>query len=379
MSSEKHPYSVLEVLRRGVPIGEVVSSRETNNQTTPLARFVELYNNWLRTSAGITEILSAYGSLFAHSEYMLEDPDMSQQLANINGPHLMNGMIGGDVEAGLIEVVSSWDLPKTQRLANQKHARIRHVREGRRIARIAEKIASQDDAQDAQIELAECSKKTMRDYSSDVTSEGLRLALQLGTYDVLGHLLDYTSQPPQRGIREVGSKITRLACEGHASVALYASSSDNDALRDNAGAILEAETLLLLWHACRIGALNKAWPIAASQRLDYGYFRPKKDTRNTDMLCMFLADDTAIPIQVHGAKDTMEGEGTSVAVVHSKDIYAPSARDKRYGSVILGFLGESNGFSMDYLDMRATFLASKIKTLEQRILNPVVNRGILVR
>jgi hypothetical protein len=364
-----HQYEIGEVLRRGVPLEQNPKTCiDVPPPSDPIELFLHSYRSWLSSSNNRLEIAKAYGQLFSASEHIIGDDNLVNELDHMNAPHLMVGLIGGDVELGLMELVDSWSVPKDKRdeLRNSVATRLR--REGRRVRSLNHQgnIHLEESNDDEYIPVSLDPKVTIGKYMSDPNSEGIRLAMQLAAHETLGELFEFKTGPPQRGIKNVGKKIMQLAITVAIARSVLMNTLDTNATNDIFGAILEAETLLLAWHASHLGILKNAWPIAASQRLDHGYFRAKYDGPNTDFICLFPQEELAIPMQVHAADEAVGGEASRAVVIHRKDIHTRISKieqSKSAGSIALGFLGEKGGASQDYIDMRATFVASKINGL----------------
>jgi hypothetical protein len=377
MSQQHHTYSMLEVLRRGVPL-------ECERTTVPhipcddrVASYKRRYQAWLRSSSSLVEIEASYGKLFIEGEDLFGSDLDASMIARLNGPHFMVGMLSGDVEVGIMEQITSWSLPRSKRVSYQQNAQIRYSREQDRVRAM---IKSNEKAQEnpgyaQELEL----KETIHKDDTNVTAEGLRLASQFASLGVLGSFIEHKTEAPNRGIKNVGQKITDLASSSAVASSLYYDAENKDVKWHLSGAILEAEMITTIWRACALGLLDKAWPIAASQRLDYGHFRGKGNRQNTDIVCLFTGDDLAIPIQIHSVDEPLPGEAKELVVLHRKDLYVPTRRELRLGAITLGILGIKGGASQDYIDSRATFIASKINNLADRVVDLTVGHGILVR
>jgi len=357
-----HGYGLSEVLRRGAPLEVAAEQWPKHFKDGPVGDFLRSYNNWLNTFTDHPAIATAYGKLFVKSESVFLDPDLVGEIGKMSGPNIMAGMISGDTELGLMELVKSWESPKPERYMLHSSAEVRFKREGRRIGKINRDLLEATEKQF--LEAASATRRTIGSYDSSVTSEGVRLAMQFAAHDTLGELLAHKTEAPKRGIKNIGAKVARLATDSCLASWHLQDSNDPSVRSDISGSLLEAESLIILWVAAQQGMLKWAWPIAASQRLDYAYFKNSNDSPKADLLCMFPSRNLAIPIQIHSRDEPVLGEAISTVVIHKKDLYSPSlGPGYKIGAIALGVLGEEGGASEEYIFRRAQFVASKVNQL----------------
>lgn len=216
------------------------------------------------------------------------------------------------------------------------------------------------------------SSPTLTDYTTSAVAQSIALTMEFINHQVLGELLANKTEAPQRGIKNVGDKIIYLAQSTYQGYEALNDSSDLDEQFALKGIILRAEALMILWLACKNGNLKAAWPISASQRLHYGHFRHPVDQINTDLICMFPSEDLAVPVRVHSANESLPGEAQKVAVIHRSDLYTflldkDCSMERQLGAITCGLMNIPGGATQEYLEMRATFLASKVNGLRSGI------------
>lgn len=371
-----HGYSVGEVLRRGVPTQNEVRSNRPDKPTPedPIEKLDHMYKLWLEASE-TADITKHYEQFFNYSEAIISDPQILARLDAIDAPHLMTALIGGDTELGLLELFSSWEHPPHSKGSTQLRlsAEKRLKRESRRIVQLEQNLLLTPLSDIAIQHALHTMKPSIASHETSAAAESIELAMQIVTQQIFEDLLDYKTGPPNRGIKDVTDKIEYLAQSTFFGYKAYLESTDTIEAGRLKGSILKAEALMVYWFACKTGKLKNAWPIPGSQRLHYGHYRYDGDTgkMNTDLVCMFPANNLAIPIKVNSSPVKKIGEARELVVVHGSDLYTssldPTVFGRELGAVTLGFLKEPDGASSAYLDTRAKFMADKIINLMQAV------------
>ena len=340
-------FEPIRVLRRGAPM-EYMSTRRSPRGSTELE---VLHDTYMRAGDSLDEITVAYRRLFEYTERAILSGDTCD-VHTVHPVDLMNCLVSGDTECALMGLYEAWSKQRAQERNPLRDQCLKRLnREERRIAQIYTATGTSEDIHSK--------APTLHGWEEEVGIESLRLtAHTLGLLTVRSLFDGAVSQPPHRGIKEVGNYRDYLAKYITEFWSAYKDTDDPILLRESHGAVTEAEILLALYIACGERMLDGCWPIQASQRLDIGKYRPY-DSMNTDILAMFPGKNSIVPIQVKSDETILPGEGSSICVLRIKDLYPHGSR-LSYGDLALLYSGEGSAMTHQRARGRIEYIANKV-------------------